>query len=149
ARVISLGDLATEPAYIVEFSTRSGARLQCYFSVKSKLITKLTSDTKKTRLVFEDYRPEHGLLEPHRVRMSLAGASDQTSPGELTLVLQSVKQNTGIDDQLFDPPGATESLDVAALLREVARNQDETENRVAEYSFKQTETDREINSKGE
>ncbi|HEY2963014.1 MAG TPA: hypothetical protein VGJ37_11395 [Pyrinomonadaceae bacterium] len=143
ARVVSLGDLASEPAYIMEFSTRSGARLQYYFSVKSKLITKITSDTKKTRLLLEDYRPENGLLEPHRLRMSVEGS------GELTLLLQSVKQNTGIDDQLFDAPAATETLDVAALLREVARNQDDTENRVAEYSFKQTETDRQINSKGE
>lgn len=164
ARVVSLGDLATtssssnsttssnnaaDPAYIVEFSTRGGARVQYYFSVKSKLITKITSDTKKTRLVFEDYRTEDGLLEPHRVRMTLPGANDPAPSGELTLVLQSVKPNTGLDDQLFDPPAATESLDVAALLREVGRNQDETENRVAEYSFKQTETDREINSKGE
>ena len=40
-------------------------------------------------------------------------------------------------------------LDVAALLREVGRNQDEIEKRVSEYAFKQTETDREINGKGE
>lgn len=143
ARVLSLGDLGSEPAYIVEFSTRAGARVHYYFSVKTKLITKITSDAKKTRLLFEDYRAENGLLEPHRVRMNLDGS------GELTLVLQSVKYNTGIDDQLFDPPGATEKLDITSLLLEVARNQDATENRVAEYSFKQTETDREINSKGE
>lgn len=189
ARVMSLGDLATEPAYIVEFSTRSGARVQYYFSVKSKLITKITSDTPKTRLVFEDYRPEHGLLEPHRVRMLLQGQRDltpasnvtstsygapnngapssvpptgnvtstskstattsQAPTGELTLTLQSITQNTGIDNALFDPPADTESLDITALLREVARNQDATEQRVTEYSFKQTETDRTINSKGE
>jgi hypothetical protein len=143
ARVLSLGDLGSEPAYIVEFSTRAGARVQYYFSVKTKLITKITSDAKKTRLILEDYRPESGLLEPHRVRMNLDGS------GELTLVLQSVKYNTGIDDQLFDPPGALDKLDITSLLLEVARNQDATENRVAEYSFKQTETDREINGKGE
>ncbi|HKS08057.1 MAG TPA: hypothetical protein VJS13_00815 [Pyrinomonadaceae bacterium] len=143
ARVLSLGDLASEPAYIVEFSTRAGARVHYYFSIKTKLITKITSDAKKTRLFFEDYRSENGLLEPHRMRMSLDGS------GELTLVLKSVKYNTGIDDQLFDPPGATEKLDITSLLLEVASNQDATENRVAEYSFKQTETDREINSKGE
>ncbi|HXQ74570.1 MAG TPA: hypothetical protein VN844_28960, partial [Pyrinomonadaceae bacterium] len=143
ARVLSLGDLGSEPAYIVEFSTRAGARVHYYFSVKTKLITKITSDAKKTRLVFEDYAAESGLLEPHRVRMKLDGS------GELTLVLQSVKYNTGIDDQLFDPPGAVEKLDITSLLLEVARNQDATENRVAEYSFKQTETDREINGKGE
>ena len=157
ARVLSLGDLASEPAYIVEFSTRAGARVQYYFSVKTKLITKITSDGKKTRLLFEDYRAENGVLEPHRVRMMLptsanperADSAGPTDSGELTLVLQSVKYNTGIDDQLFDPPSATEKLDIASLLLEVSRNQDETEKRVAEYSFKQTETDREINSKGE
>jgi hypothetical protein len=143
ARVVSLGDLASEPAYIVEFSTRSGARFQYYFSVKTSLITKITGDIKKTRVLFDDYRPEQGMLEPHRVRMNVDGS------GDLTLLLQSVKYNSGIDDRVFDPPGATESLDVAALLREVERNQDEIEKRVSEYAFRQTETDRELNDKGE
>src|SRR5256714_6011655 len=128
ARVVSVGDLASEPAYIVEFSTRSGARFQYYFSVKTGLINKITGDGTKTRILFEDYRAEQGILELHRVRMNIDG------PGELTLVLHSVKYNTGIDDKIFDPPAATESLDVAALLREVERNQDETENRVSEYA---------------
>src|SRR6185369_10503720 len=56
---------------------------------------------------------------------------------------------TGIDDKVFDPPGGEEALDVVALMREVEKNQDELENRVAEYAFKQTETDREISDKGE
>jgi hypothetical protein len=145
ARVVSLGDLASEPAYIVEFSTRSGARLQYYFSVKTSLITKITGDVRKTRVFLEDYRPAQGqgILEPHRVRMNVDGS------GELTLLLQSVNYNTGLDERAFDPPCASENLDVAALLREVGRNQDEIERRVAEYAFKQTETDREITSKGE
>src|SRR5215217_7544325 len=143
ARVLSLGDLGSEPAYIVEFSTRSGARFQYYFSVKTGLITKITGDVRKTRVLFDDYRPVQGIQEPHRVRMNVDGS------GELTLLLQSVKYDTGIGDGVFDPPAATENLDVAALLREVERNQDELEKRVAEFAFKQTETDREINSKGE
>ena len=143
ARVVSLGDLGSEPAYIVEFSMRSGARFQYYFSVKTSLITKITGDVKKTRVLFEDYRANKGILEPHRVKLNLEGS------GELTLVLHSVNYNTGIEDSAFDPPGSTESLDVAALLREVGKNQDEIEKRVSEYAFKQTETDREINNKGE
>ena len=143
ARVLSLGDLGSEPAYIVEFSTRSGARFQYYFSVKTSLLTKITGDVKKTRVLFDDYRAEHGILEPHRVRMNL------DSSGELTLLLHSVKYDTGIEDRVFDPPAATENLDLAALWREIVANQDALENRVAEYAFKQTETDREINSKGE
>ena len=133
ARVVSMGEVGNDPAYIVEFSTRSGARLQYYFSVKSKLITKVSSDTQKSYVVYEDYRAEHGLLEPHRLRMSVPNTSGQAPAGELTLELQSTKQNTGIDDQLFDPPSATDKLDVAQLLREVALNQDATEKRVAEY----------------
>ena len=143
ARVVSLGDLGSEPAYIIEFSTRGGARFQYYFSVKTSLLTKITGDVPGTRVVFSDYKPEHGILEPHRVRLNIFGR------GELMLLLQSVKYNTGIDDRVFDPPTASESLDVAALLREVNKNQDQLEDRVAEYAFKQTETDREINDKGE
>jgi len=143
ARVVSLGDLASEPAYIVEFSMRSGARFHYYFSVKTGLITKITGDVRNTRVLFEDYRSEQGRLEQHRVRMNVDGS------GELTLLLHSVKYDTGIDDKIFDPPAATDTLDVAQLLREVSRNQDELEDRVSEYAFTQTETDREINSKGE
>ena len=143
ARVVSLGDLASEPAYIVEFSTRSGARFQYYFSVKTGLITKITRDVKKTKVVFDQYRAVNGIQEPHRIRMNVEGS------GELTLLLEKVTFNTGIDDKIFDPPGAKETLDVVSLLREVGQNQDALENRVAEYAFKQTETDREITSKGE
>ena len=143
ARVMSLGDLGSEPAYIVEFSMRNGARFQYYFSVKTSLITKITGDIKKTRVLFEDYKKNKGILEPHRVKLNLEGS------GELTLLLHSLKYDTGIEDRAFDPPGSTESLDVAALLREVEQNQDEIEKRVSDYAFKQTETDRELSSKGE
>ena len=143
ARVVSLGDLASEPAYIVEFSTRSGARFQYYFSVKTGLIAKITGDIRNTRVVLDKYSAVQGIQEPHRIRMNVEGS------GELTLLLQSVTFNTGIDDKIFDPPGASESLNVVALMREVEKNQDELENRVAEYAFKQTETDREITDKGE
>ena len=44
ARVISRGDPGPEPAYIIEFSTRAGARFQYYFSVKTSLITKITGE---------------------------------------------------------------------------------------------------------
>lgn len=142
ARVLSVGDLGSEPVYVVEFSTRSGARAHYYFSVRSGLLTNITSDVKTTRITLDDCRRVQGILEPHRVRMTLDGS------GELTLSLQSVKYHTGIDDRIFDPPGATEKLDVAELLREVNRNQDEIDKRVSEYAFTQTETDKQIDSKG-
>jgi len=142
ARVISLGDLGSEPAYIVEFSTRGGAKLQYYFSVRTSLITKVTDDARKSRTEIEDYRVENGILEPHRLRV-------RTDSGELTYLLQSAKYNVGIGDAEFEAPRSLENVDVVALLREVGKNQDDVEKRVTEYSYIQKETDREITSKGE
>ncbi len=87
--------------------------------------------------------PTINVLEPHQVGFATDGS------GELTFVLQRVTYNTAIPATAFDPPVAAESLDVAALLREVGRNQDLVEKRVSEYAFMQKETDREISSKGE
>lgn len=141
ARVLSVGDLGSEPAYIVEFSTRSGARVQYYFSIKTGLITKITDDARKGRIFFEDYKRNKAVLEPHKIRMNV-------DSGEITLQLQTVVYDSGVTAGRFDPPAATETLDVVTLLREVGRNQDELEQRVSEYAFRQKETDREINSKG-
>lgn len=143
ARVISVADIASEPAYVVEFSTRGGARLQYYFSIKTSLITKITEDVKKTRTRFEDYRSASGIIEPYRIRMNVGES------GELTFILREIKYDTGLEDRIFDAPVSTENLDVAALLREVGKNQDEIEKRVGEYAFTQKETDREIDSKGQ
>jgi hypothetical protein len=142
ARVISIDNLGSEQAYILEFATRGGARLKYCFSTKTGLLNRITDDVRKTETWFEDYRPERGILEPHRIRITVGGS------GELTLLLQSVRYDSGVADRIFDPPAATETLDVPALLREVGKNQDEIEKRVPEYGFTQKETDREITDKG-
>jgi len=145
ARVVSLGEIASEPAYIVEFSSRNGARLRYWFSASSKLPVQIEDEERKTMVRFADYRFEvaTNVLEPHHVALNTDGS------GELTFLLQRVSYNMGIRDSAFDPPPAAEALDVPALLREVARNQEEVERRVTEYAFVQRETDREFSSKGE
>src|SRR6267142_948581 len=143
ARVISIKNVGSEPAYVVEFSLRSGARLRYLFSTTSKVLLSVEDDARQTTTRFEDYRPEGNLLEPHRVNIN------SPSQGELTFLLQRVSYNAGLADSVFDPPRGAEALDVVALLREVSRNQDELEKRFTEYSFVQKETSREITSKGE
>lgn len=143
ARVVSFRDAVAGPAYVVEFSLRSGARLRYLFSPTTKLLVSIEDDARKTTTRFEDYRSEGNILEPHRVSIDNGGT------GELTFVLQRVSYNNGVSDSTFDPPRTAEALDVAALLREVSRNQDQLEQRFTEYSLVQKDTDREINSKGE
>jgi len=143
ARMVSLKDLETDPAYVVEFSLRSGARLRYLFSLSTKLLVGIEDDARKTTTRLEDYRAEGNILEPHRVSINSGGT------GELTFLLQRASYNVGISDGVFDPPRAAEALDVEALLREVSLNQNQLEQRFAEYSFVQKDTDREINGNGE
>lgn len=146
ARLISVGDLASEPSYIVEFSMRNGARLRYWFSLSSKLLVKVEDETRKTSTRLADYRstPSTDVLEPHRVSVRTDGGA-----GSLTFRLQRVHYNQELSNSAFDPPPGAEALDVPALLREVGRNQEELEKRVTEYAFMQKETDREISGKGE
>ncbi len=146
ARPISLGDLASEPAYAVEFSMRNGARLRYWFSVSSKLLVKIEDEARKSTVRFRDYRPgaaRTSVLEPHTVGVSIGGN------GELLLLLERVSYNMGVADSSFYPPRSIAAIDVTTLLLEVGRNQEEVEKRVTEYAFTQKETDREISNKGE
>jgi hypothetical protein len=143
ARVISLGgNPAAEPEYLIEFSTRGGARIVYSFSRKSGLITRIEDEARKLSMHFADYHAENGLSQAHQITIDLQGS------GQLTLLLQHVDYNTGLTPAIFDPSGAA-SFDVTSLLRAVARNQDQIEQRFTEYSFLEKETDREINGKGE
>ncbi len=142
ARVVSVSDSPSGPNYVVEFSTRGGARLRYLFSTTTKLLVSIEDDARKTTVWFEDYRAEGNILEPHVLRLKTGGT------GELRFTLQRVSYNSGVADAVFDPPRGAEAFDVSALLREVSRNQDEVEKRFTEYSFLQKETDREIDSKG-
>lgn len=143
ARTAAFDDSGPEAVYVVEFSTRTGASLRYSFSVARKLLMQVKDDARKTSTVFSDYRPESGLLEAHRKEVNTGGS------GDLTFLLQRVSYNQGITNATFDPPPGNETLDIAALMREVSRNQDVLEERTAEYSYLQKETTREINDRGE
>jgi hypothetical protein len=142
ARVLSSGSVDAETTYVVEFSLRGGAKLVYHFSKVTGFIVRVEDHARGITTRFSDYRPHLGVLQPHRVQIRLPGA------GDLTLLLEHVRYNQGLAITAFDAPTA-EALNVAELLRTVGRNQDEVEKRFTEYSFRQKEIDRQINSKGE
>lgn len=142
ARTLRLEEVSGEPAYLVEFSLRNGARLRYWFGASSKLLLATQDESRKIHRAFKDYRAGNGLLEPHQI--SWRTEDDAI----LTLNLLSVRYNTGLADALFDPPGA-EAIDIGALLREVDRNQEQLEERVGNYTYTETRTERKINGRGE
>ncbi len=142
ARTVGWDESSTEPGYVVEFSTKEGARLRYLFGATSKLLLKTVDEVRGTTTHFGDYRAENGVLEPHRVEIKTGGKD------AVTFILKSARYNAGLSDALFDPPTG-EALDVAKLLQEVVENQKEIDERVSNYAFTEKRIEREINDKGE
>jgi hypothetical protein len=145
ARTVAREEVGGEAAYSVEFATRAGARLRYWFGATSKLLLQSEDEARHLRVRFADWhaRPDSPLLlEPHRLEIERGGE------GALTLTLTRASYNTGLADALFEPP-ADSTLDIPALLRDLAKNQDDDDKRVNDYTFTQKITERELNDKGE
>jgi len=131
-----------DPTYVVEFSRRNGARLRYWFSANSKLPVQVADLSRELSIRYKDYRiAGSGLVEPHRIEIS------ERDTETLALTLKSVRYNTDLSDALFEPPSDM-SLNISELLRAVARNQAQLDERVSEYTFTRKETEREINDQG-
>ncbi|HVF45294.1 MAG TPA: hypothetical protein VM936_19865 [Pyrinomonadaceae bacterium] len=144
ARTVAREDVNGEPAYLLEFSTRAGARLRYWFGATSRVVLQMSDDARRTRVRFADWRARQGsplLLEPHRVEIEREGEP------VLTLTLAAAGYNTGLPDSLFEPPGDA-TLDIPALLRDLSKNQEEDDQRINDYTFTQKVTEREVDDKG-
>ncbi|HWS89736.1 MAG TPA: hypothetical protein VN282_22385 [Pyrinomonadaceae bacterium] len=144
ARTVGREEVAGSAAYAVEFTTRAGARLRYWFDAQSKLLLQSSDEARKTRVRYADWRARAGSplkLEPHRVEIEREGEP------ALTLALASASYNTGLAESLFEPP-ADATLDIPALLRELSKNQEETDKRINDYTFTRKVTERELDDKG-
>jgi outer membrane lipoprotein-sorting protein len=143
ARTAAVEQLGSEQAYVVEFSRRNGARLRYYFGATTKLLLQISDEAQGLTTRFADYKPaSNGALEPQRIELkSRDGAS-------LVLTLRESRYNTGLSDNLFEPPSDA-ALNVVELLREVGRNQKDDDERINQYTYTLTEREREITDKGE
>jgi hypothetical protein len=145
ARTAAREDVGGEPAYVVEFTTRAGARLRYWFGATSKVVLQMSDEARALRVRFADWRAQGGsplLTEPHRLEVERAGDAP------LTLTLREARYNTNLADSVFEPPSDS-TLDIPALLRELSKNQDEDDKRVNDYTFTQKVTERELNDRGE
>ena len=144
ARTVALEAADGEAAYVVEFARRNGARLRYRFSAASKLLAGVEDVARGLTLRYGDWRArEGGVLEPHRLELRAKGEAAPT-----VLLLETLRYNTGLGDQLFDPP-SDQALNIPELLRAVARNQDALDSRVSDYTYTRKQIEREINDKGE
>ncbi|HEX6622676.1 MAG TPA: hypothetical protein VF064_03105 [Pyrinomonadaceae bacterium] len=142
ARTAGVAQVGDEQAYAVEFSTRDGGRTRYWFGAASKLLLRVEDAAGGATVTASDFRPVGGVLEAHRVTEEREGKVVGS------YVLRAVRHNTGLADALFEPPSDA-ALDIAALLRELAGNQDEVDQRVNDYTYTRRVTERELNDRGE
>jgi hypothetical protein len=145
ARTVAREELGGEPAYLVEFSTRAGARLRYWFGATSKVPLGMFDEARRTRVRFSEWHAHAGsplLTEPHRVEI------ERGDEPALTLRLSASSYNTGLADSFFDPPSDA-TLDIPALLRDLSKNQDDDDKRINDYTFTQKVTERELDDKGQ
>ena len=144
ARTVGREEVAGTAAYAVEFATRAGARLRYWFDAQTKLLLQSSDEARKTRVRYSDWRARAGSplkLEPHRLEIEREGEP------ALTLTLTGASYNTGLAESLFEPP-ADATLDIPALLRDLSKNQEETDKRINDYTFTRKVTERELDDKG-
>ena len=144
ARTVGREEVSGATSYAVEFTTRTGARLRYWFDAQSKLLLQSSDEARKTRVRYADWRPRSGSplkAEPHRMEIEREGEPT------LTLTLTSASYNTGLAESLFEPP-ADATLDIPALLRDLSKNQEETDKRINDYTFTRKVTERELDDKG-
>ncbi|MFL6336935.1 MAG: hypothetical protein ACJ754_26840 [Pyrinomonadaceae bacterium] len=145
ARTVGREEAAGGSAYSVEFATRAGARLRYWFDAQSKLLLQSSDEARHTRVRYSDWRARAGSplkLEPHRIEIEREGEP------ALTLTLTNASYNTGLAESLFEPP-ADATLDIPALLRDLSKNQEETDKRINDYTFTRKITERELDDKGQ
>ncbi len=144
ARTVGREEVAGAQAYAVEFATRSGARLRYWFDAQTKLLLQSSDEARRVRVRYADWRARDGSplkVEPHRLEIEREGEPS------LTLTLKTASYNTGLAESFFEPP-TDATLDIPALLRDLAKNQDETDQRINDYTFTRKVTERALDDKG-
>jgi hypothetical protein len=147
-RVQSRGQapVGNRPAYVIEFTTRTGIKRKVFFDAENYLILKEEQDAEGSpeEIVFADHRPVDGVMEPFRIEMRRNRETFEIAIGQ-------VVHNAHIEDAVFDYPktSAAPVPDIATLLRELKNNQARIDRIRENYAFTATVTNVEIDKTGQ
>jgi hypothetical protein len=136
--------LGGRDAYRIEFvKENAGARL--FFDARSFLVIKQERDTGDgvEEIFFDDYRPVDGVMEPFAWRLD-------RGPIEILITIDRLTHNT-VDQAAFRYPqaaGGRPLPDLETLMKAIVANQEQVEERREKYTFRELETEREIDDKG-
>lgn len=139
----TIGD---KTANAITLTTSKNVRIKMYFDTVTNLLIgeELPSGENNLTYDYADFRPVDGLLEPHEIRIT---------SGELKFLikLQEITHNLQLNKTQFDfPKISNEPLpDIPTLLKQVGENEDKIDSILEKYTYTETITRRQIDSKGE
>jgi hypothetical protein len=146
-RAVLLGrdQVRGRPAFVVELTSRDGIKRKVFFDAASYLVLKEEQQTEAgaESLLFDDYRPVDGIMEPHNIERRLPDRA-------VHITVERVTHNVGVNDQVFNfPTSAGDPLpDAGPLFVEALQNQDKIDKAVEYYAYTETEIKKEIDNTG-
>ena len=131
-------------AYSVEFIKES-ASVRLFFDAKTFLIVKQERETSDglEEVFFGDHRAVDGVMEPFAIRL-------KRGPNELSVTMDRVVHNA-VEPGAFRYPevaGARPLPDLETVMKAMIANQEQVEELRERYTFRETETEREVDDKG-
>ncbi|MBK8317033.1 MAG: hypothetical protein IPL01_24720 [Acidobacteria bacterium] len=138
--------IGEKSASSIALTTSKNVRIKMYFDTGTGLLIREELPAAETTRIFDysDFRPVNGVMEPHEIRVTEGESKFFDKAQEIT-------HNSQLNKALFDfPTISNEPLpDIPMLLKQVGENEDEIDSILEKYTYTETITRREIDSKGE
>ncbi len=131
-------------AYHLTVVNAVGFRREVFFDAQSHLIVKEAApDESAEEIVYDDYRPVSGVMEPHRMEIRGGGHV-------LSVSITRAAVNSLVDDSVFDFPKSSQAPlpDIPALIKDMEKNQKAIDALVEQYACRKTEEEDEVDDKG-
>jgi hypothetical protein len=133
-------------AHAVILTTPKNIKIKMYFDTITGLLIREELPAGDVSKIFDysDFRPVGGIVEPHRIDLSIGQQNYQ-------IKLDRIVHNPQLGIAIFDFPKAlNEPLpDISTLLKEVKQNEDEIDLLLEKYTYTQSITKREIDQQGQ
>lgn len=135
-----------KPANTLILTTPKNVKIKMHFDTTSGLLVREELAAGEVSKIFDysDFRPVNGLMEPYNLSLTIGQQTYEVK-------LDQIIHNPQLDRKIFDFPAiSNEPLpDIPTLLKEVGQNEDEIDRLLEKYTYTETITEREIDSKGQ
>ncbi|MEP7343403.1 MAG: hypothetical protein ABI977_37105 [Acidobacteriota bacterium] len=135
-----------KPANTLVLTTAKSIKIKMHFDAASGLLVReeVPADEATRIYDYSDFRAVDNVMEPHAINLTIGETL-------LAIKLDSVKHNPQIDRAAFEfPKISNEALpDIAGLLKEVRKNEDEVDRLLDKYTYTQNITSRELDNNGQ